>query len=119
MEPASPSRCVFSRVDSLQFWRTAHALSSAHEHAGLTREQAVAKAVARVDGYFDRRARTADGAGARLAAVRAERASGFVRWWCRSCDHSVVELLQRKGTKGAEGERFCLAVTEGTNSAWR
>ena len=93
---------LVSQMDSLQFWRRVHdATTPGKEHAGLTREEAVAAAVAKVEGYFDRHGY----AGGHLSLVRAAPIDGQVQWWCKGCKHWQVELRRRE-------ERFCLAVTE-------
>jgi dipeptidyl aminopeptidase/acylaminoacyl peptidase len=93
---------LLSQMDSVQFWRRVHdATTPGKEHAGLTREEAVAAAVARLEGYFERHGYP----GGHISLVRAEPIDGQVQWWCKGCKHWQVELRRRE-------ERFCLAVSE-------
>jgi dipeptidyl aminopeptidase/acylaminoacyl peptidase len=93
---------LLSQMDSVQFWRRVHdATTPGKEHAGLTREEAVAAAVARLEGYFSRHGYP----GGQISLVRAEPIDGQVQWWCKGCKHWQVELRRRE-------ERFCLAVSE-------
>jgi dipeptidyl aminopeptidase/acylaminoacyl peptidase len=93
---------LVSQLGSVQFWRRVDdATTPGKEHAGLTRREAVAAAVAKVEGYFDRHGY----AGGHLSLVRAAPIDGQVQWWCKGCKHWQVELRRRE-------ERFCLAVTE-------
>jgi dipeptidyl aminopeptidase/acylaminoacyl peptidase len=86
------------------------AFSSGDRHARLTRAEAVEKATARVNGYFDAHDRGATRVRGRLVVLRAEPASGFVRGWCRDCSHWLVEVAHR--VAGQDDERFCIAVTQ-------
>jgi dipeptidyl aminopeptidase/acylaminoacyl peptidase len=93
---------LFSQLGSLRFWRYLDdATTPGTERAGLTRQEAVAGAVAKVEGYL-RQHRLPGG---RITLVRAEPIDGRVQWWCKGCLHWQVELALRE-------ERFCVAVTE-------
>jgi dipeptidyl aminopeptidase/acylaminoacyl peptidase len=93
---------LLSQLGSIRFWRYLDdATTPGTEHAGLTRQEAVSGAKARVEGYLD-----AHGyAGGRIVLVRAEPIDGRVQWWCKGCVHWQVELALRE-------ERFCIAITE-------
>lgn len=93
---------LLSQLDSVRFWRFVDdATTPGKEYAGLTREEAVAGAVARVEGYLDRHQL----AGGHISLVRAAPIDGRVQWWCEGCKHWQVELALRD-------ERFCIALTE-------
>jgi TolB protein len=93
---------LISQLGSIRFWRYLDdATTPGTEHAGLTRQEAVAGAVARVEGYL-RHHRLPGG---RILLVRAEPIDGRVQWWCKGCVHWQVELALRQ-------ERFCIALTE-------
>ncbi len=93
---------LVSQMGTLRFWRFVDdATTPGKEHAGLTREEAVAKAVARVEGFLDHHGYP----GGKIALVRAEPIDGRVQWWCQGCKHWQVELALRD-------ERFCIATTE-------
>jgi dipeptidyl aminopeptidase/acylaminoacyl peptidase len=102
---------LLSQVDTVRFWRGVDdALSSGDEHSGLTRDEAVARAVARLEDFYDRHGRTAELARGGFTVVHAERTTGLVRAWCFRCDHWLIELRHRSDNRPAE--KFCLAVTE-------
>ena len=93
---------LFSQLGSIRFWRYLDdATTPGQEHAGLTRQEAVSGAVARVEGYL-RHHRLPGG---RILLVRAEPIDGRVQWWCKGCVHWQVELAMGD-------ERFCIALTE-------
>ena len=93
---------LFSQLGSIRFWRYLDdATTPGKEHAGLTRQEAVSGAVARVEGYL-RHHRLSGG---RITLVRAEPIDGRVQWWCKGCVHWQVELTLRE-------DRFCIALTE-------
>src|SRR5688572_1833212 len=93
---------VVSQLGNIRFWRSLDdATTPGTEHAGLTRPEAVAGAVARVEGYLGHHGLP----GGRIALVRAEPIDGRVEWWCKDCLHWQVELALRE-------ERFCIAITE-------
>lgn len=93
---------LISQLGTIRFWRYLDdATTPGKEHAGLTRQEAVSGAKARVLGYLD-----AHGyARGRIVLVRAEPIDGRVQWWCKGCVHWQVELALRE-------ERFCIAITE-------
>ena len=93
---------LVSQLGNIRFWRYLDdATTPGTEHAGLTRQEAVSGAVAKVEGYL-RQHRLPGG---RVSLVRAEPIDGRVQWWCKGCVHWQVELALRE-------ERFCIAVTE-------
>lgn len=93
---------LLSQLGTIRFWRFLDdATTPGQEHAGLTRQEAVSGARARVEGYLARH----ELPGGRISLVRAEPVDGRVQWWCKDCLHWQVELALRE-------ERFCIAITE-------
>lgn len=93
---------LVSQIGTLRFWRALDdATTPGKEYVGLTRAEAVAGAVARVEGYLDAH----EYARGRIVLVRAGRIDGRVQWWCQDCKHWQVELAMGD-------ERFCIALTE-------
>jgi Tol biopolymer transport system component len=97
---------VLTAFGSPEVWRIVEdAFSPGDRHARLTRDEALERAIAKVNGYLDRRGRTTVGSPRPISVLHEEATSGLVRGWCRDCDQWLVELVH-------EDERFCVAVTE-------
>ena len=93
---------LLSQLGTIRFWRYLDDVTTpGTEHAGLTRQEAVDGAVARVESYLDAH----ELPGGRSSLVRVEPVDGRVQWWCEDCLHWQVELALRE-------ERFCIAITE-------
>jgi hypothetical protein len=93
---------LISQLGTIRFWRFVDdATTPGKEYVGLTREEAVSGAVARVEGYLDAH----EYARGRIVVIRAERIDGRVQWWCQDCKHWQVELAMGD-------ERFCIALTQ-------
>jgi hypothetical protein len=93
---------LLSQLGNIRFWRFVDDVSTpGKEHSGLTRQEAVSGARARVEGYLD----SHDYPRGRIQLVRAEPISGRVQFWCKGCEHWQVELALRD-------DRFCIAISE-------
>jgi hypothetical protein len=93
---------LLSQLGNIRFWRFVDdATTPGKEHAGLTRQEAVSGAVARVEGFLDAH----DYPRGRIQVVRAEPISGRVQFWCKGCEHWQVELTLRD-------DRYCIAISE-------
>ncbi len=93
---------LISQLGNIRFWRWVDdATTPGKEHAGLTRQEAISGAVARIEGFLDAH----DYPRGRIQIVRAEPISGRVQFWCKGCEHWQVELALRD-------ERYCIAISE-------
>ena len=93
---------LLSQLGNVRFWRWVDdATTPGKEHAGLTRQEAVSGAKARIEGFLDAH----DYPRGRIRIVRAEPISGRVQFWCKGCEHWQVELALRD-------DRYCIAISE-------
>ena len=81
---------LLSQLGNVRFWRFVDDVTTpGKEHAGLTRQEAVSGAMARVEGYLD----SHEYPRGRILLVRAEPISGRVQWWCKGCEQDRKSVV--------------------------